>query len=492
MSGSGGIIAGLIGAALFGAVLIPVAIGGAVVAGAVLAVKGLASAAKGIAYAANDAKAANEQRRISNVYSRASHLLEQTENVSDEMKKEMADAANKICETYANSMEEINRAFSEEPDTTAFVKQFEAAKAEFAAEFQKSLESIERQYAEPMKAASNRARDMLENERSSILASINAIKDDIDARTEKSKAAADEIIGKTRTTIHEFAESHKDNPHARDYAEVLNRAIDTAAARFNQGQYEAAIIDAYDAYSKCTTTVESLIAEDAKVDFLYERCAAAIAELESHLESTHYSDYEFTDTPDGEPIKYENIDMTPYYAGARESVCNQLNQIKAQLASKEKYGFTPEEVIDLIVKADCLGVQYIKDTATAFERLYNHIDRIQTADLIAAAYAEMGFAEVEPEDAPPPLEAIVVQMENSETGESVKIFLGINVDEDSHISTSIDIYNHSDVIDAATEKRRSEQRENVCRSIMNSEIGQKKGIVATQICRAGTNGKNAF
>lgn len=492
MSGSGGIIGGIIGVALFGAVLIPVAIAGAVVAGSVFAVRGLAAATKGAVHLAKDAHAANEQRRVNNVYSGAARLLTETESVSDEMKREMAEAANEVCELYANSMDEINKTFSEEPDTSAFVKKYEAARRRFAEDFQEKLEHIESRYSEPMKAASNRAKKMLESERSETLASISAMKEDMDARSDKSRAAANEIIERTRATICEFAESHRDNLHAHDYAEALNRAVDTAAERFDQGQYEAAVIGAYDAYAKCITTVESIMAEDAKVDFLYERCTAAIAEIESHMEKTHYSDYEFEDTPDGEPVKYENIDMTPYYAGTRECIRQQLDEIKALLSSREKYGFTPEEIIDIIVKTDDLGMQYIRNTATAFERLYNHIDRIQMADLIAAAYAEMGFEEVEPEDAPSPLEAVVVQMENSETGEIAKIYLGVRVDENSHVSTSIDIYNHSNAIGADTERRRSDQRENVCRFIMNSEMGQKKGIVATQICHKGTNGKNAF
>ncbi|MGN0650817.1 MAG: hypothetical protein ACI4KM_10300 [Oscillospiraceae bacterium] len=492
MSGEAEIIPGIIGAAAVGAVVIPVVVGGALIAGTVMAVRGLAGVTKGIATTAKKAHEENVRRRINSTYSKASGLLSETADIQHEIYTAMAQASDSVCESYTNTINSLGELFATEPDTTQFIERYESSKRAFSAEFEESMSLIEKRYASPMEAAANKTKALLETERAEVLASIEEIKGDMSARNERSKAAAGEIIDKTRTLICEFAESHKGNSHASDYSVSLTNALNTAIDRYNNGQYEAAIIDAYDTYSKCVTTVESLLAEDTKCEFLYEKCLAAITELEQHLDSTHFTDYDFSDTVDGQTVTYRDLDMTPYYFGAREAVQTQLEQIKSQFSSKDKYGFTSEELTDLITLTDNLNIQYIKDTATAYERLHNYLERIQYADIISATYMDLGFDEVEPDETASPLESLIVQMVEPSTGEVVKIYLNVNVDENSHISTGIDILTHSETLNASTEQQRNEQRETVCSSIMNSDFGKRKGIVATQRCKGGTIGKNAF
>lgn len=492
MSGEATIIPGIIGAAVIGAALIPILVGGAMIAGTVLAVKGLATAGKGAVGAAKIAHAESVRRRINSTYSKAAGLLAETADIQNDISAAMAQASNSVCEEYTKAVGGLNEAFSTKPDTSAFVECYEKSRRAFSADFDESLSAVERKFALPMEAALNKTVSQLEKERAEVLSSIEAIKGDIAARDEKSRAVAGEIINKAKTVIGEFCESHKGNSHAADYSVALTKALNTAVDRYNSGQYETAIIDAYDTYSKCVTTVESLLAEDTKTEFLYERCMAAVSELEQHLDSTHFADYEFTDTADGEPVTYTNLDMTPYYFGAREAVRQQLEQIKAKLSSKDKFGFTPEELTDLITAADDLNIQYVKNTATAFERLHNYLERMQYADIISAAYEELGFEEVEPDEAASPLESLAVKMVEPSTGEVVMIYLNLTEDEQSHVSTGIDILSHCETLNASTEQRRNEQREKICSAIMNSDFGKRKGIVASQKCKGGTIGKNGF
>lgn len=485
MSGESGIIVGGVAAVAAGAVVIPLVVGGGLLAGTAFAIRGIAGAAR----RAHDESV---RRRINSAYSKASGLLSETANIQSEIHASMANASGSICEAYANSVDDLNKAFSEEPDTSKFVEQYEISKREFSTDFENSLAAIEKKYTSSIEAAVNKTKAAVDKEREDILSSVKAMKDDIAEREEKSRAAANDVIEKAGTIIREFSENHKNNAHANDYAVSLNNALNAAIDRYNGGQYEAALIDAYDVYSKCVITVETLLSEDTKTDFLYERCAAGIAELESHLDSTHIVDYEFSDTVDGEPVKYSDLDMTVYFNGKREEFQSRAEQIKAQLAAKERSGFTPEELIDLITLTDDLNIQYVKETAAAFERLHNHCERIQYADIITASYTEIGFEEVEPDETPSPLESIVVQMEDQSSGEVVKIFLNARTDENSHLSTGIDILDHCETIDHTTETRRAAQRENVCSALMNSDYGKRRGMVATQKCRGGTVGKNAF
>lgn len=488
MSGSGEVLGGIAGALVAGAIIIPIAVGGLMIAGAVKATTGLVKL--GIA-----AHEAHVQHRIDSAYARSGRSLGRIASLQSSLGDRFAQCATTLSDSYSNNLDELKAAYDNEHDLTAFVNSYESARRSFAEAYEADLNRIEQEFRIPMSNEMASVYRAVAAEKDEMFRLINEMKDDIAARRETSRNTAEKIISEAHAIVKEFTESHPGNKHAQDYAAVLNEALNVADKRFADGDYEASLIDGYDVYSKCLGTVQTLLAEDMKNDVLYDRLVAVIEEIESNIAATQTIDYEFKDTASGEPKRMPQLDLNPFFRGSRKLLVEKLEQIKATVNRTDRYGFIPEELIDLLHDAEELNITNVKDTALAFDRLYNYCERMELADIIAETYREEGFYEEDPQEDVDALDSICVYLVNDETGEQVKIFLDADIGENYRIYTGIDIYNHADDLSnpRAVEQRRDELRQNICDAVNELyDLDADSQQSLTGSCDISTVGKNSF
>ena len=480
MSGTGDILAPAAGAAI----IVPlaaaaVAVGALALTGKVLA-GGVKLAAKGV-----------DVVRKKRVQSSIGKYNEKLEQFSQDMNEELAREADALEARYAESMQLIREAGSEELDMSGYIAECAKEQKKLFAEFDRVQAQIEQKSRETIKREKMRIESQIAAEREAAEQSIRSLGNDLNARNEKARAAAEALIAQAEQAVEDIRAGYGESPAGRQIYERLRTALDTTRGYYSGGQYEVAVADAYSVISQAATKAADILAEERKALAAHSKAAAAVSELKELQKSFSAIKYTFTETVSGEPAEYDIQDFSAYFGSEWQRVGEAVEQTEKQLNSQDFEYFTPEELTDCCLRLAELKEEFLNGLTKAYDRLHNNLMRNEYAELIANAYYDMGFDEVDAGEQEP-LKETVMLFESAENGDMVRVTLKPELTASGKLEIAIEVENHNDTEREDLEQLRESQRENVCRELSDSGLGQRLGIRAKQSCRGATRNRNSF
>lgn len=457
----------------------------------------LAAAAVGSAAnaAKNSAEAIEEKIENDKLKRLGTDIGKLTSKLNDVSGKSIANinrAAAACYEDYTREAELIREELGENPDMSEFVEKCACARKKMLEKIASETAKAETLSAEILAAERRKIDNALSEERRKMTEELSSIVGNSEEADAKKAAAAADVILQAENRIKE-TELYSDSANARKLTAELRRYLDIARQRYHNGEYEAAVIDAWNVISQSVNAVNDILCEERRTSLLYTQCRAAAEEIRLSLEKCRSINYTIKETASGEDKTVEVEDFSCFYAGEWEKTEKAFSECVAALGRGDLSCFSSEELIDIHERLVKLADGFREETVRAYDRLHNNLLRNEYADIIAGAYIDMGFEEVEPDEDMAPLDGTVMMFCDPLSGDAVKVTLRPEYNSEGHLGVAVDIQAHDDdIYDENMEEKRAEQRSRVCNELMNSCISRSRGLTATHSCRKGTQNKNGF
>lgn len=457
-----------------------------------LAAAAVGSAAKAAASTAEAIGEKIEKKNLERVGTDIGKLTSKLNDVSSKSVVSMNKAAAACYEEYTREAELIKEDLGENPDMSQFVEKCADARKKMLEKITSESVKAESVSAGVLAAEKKKIEAELSEQRRKMTEELNGISEGLEERDAKKESIAADAILQAENRLKE-TELFSDTAIARQLTAELRRYLEIARQRYDNGEYEAAVVDAWNVISQSVNAVNDILSEERKVSLLYTQCTAAAEEIRQSLEKFRSINYTIKETASGEDKTVEVDNFCCFYVGEWEKTERAFSECDTALARGDYSCFSSEELIDIHEKLVKLADGFREETVRAYDRLHNNLLRNEYADIIAGAYIDMGFEEVEPDEDMAPLDGTVMMFRDNLSGDAVKVTLTPEYNSDGHLGVAVNIQSHDDEInDESTESKRAEQRSRVCNELMNSCISRSKGLTATHSCRKGTQNKNGF
>lgn len=482
MSGSGEIMAPVVG----GAVLVPLAALAVTAGAAVLAGKALVAGTK---FAVKQAEIARENRLGRSLDSFTGRI----DNLNLELNRKLALSAENIQNKYEKEINAIREMAHDEADVTDYIRQCAAVEERMLEELERSRETIEQEAADTIVLEKKKMSLEISEKRADLEASVKKFENDIIDKEEQSRVVAKNALEQAAEAVQNVRETYNCTAEAKRLCGTLEQALSGAERRFDEKQYEAAIVVAYAVIDQAATGVVDILEAERHSSHCYNKCTTALQEIKNYLSELRSIEYTFKDTNSGEPRIIKIEDFSLFFGEEWQRTTLTSDRVGAVLESASHGSFAYEELSDLLRELNEAKAEFAEGVQTAYKRLHNASLREEWADTIAQGYVEMGYQEIDPGEDYDPVEKTVMMFESDDGEDYVKVTLRPEMTAGGDMEIRIDVDDHTeDLGKEGLERERVARREEICERLSSSPLGQKLGVMASQTCKTATRNRNAF
>lgn len=454
----------------------PVIIGVGAVA---LAAKGTMQIVQSVGNAINEAQ---QTARVGVIKGELSGITHVAMSFDDELSEKMQNAVQESYRQYEETIIRLEEEFRKESDTAMFINACQEARQELNAELARKRRQIQDEYVDKMNEEMRKQLATMNVLRRDTEESISNISDDL-SRKKKAQALAQDTLDQAKTMIEEMKSNFGELRMCQDAESACMALYNSALAHMDTGLCQAALTEAFSLKDTIILRVSRMMEAqsrnrqayiDAKT--LLDTVTAQMEQMK-RLDKEYGNEYVFHQTKSGEPATITVEDFTIYYRNAYQELERRVQQLRLRLSSEDFRDMAEEDIADAVRELSEIQDAFMRETATAYERLHNELIRKEVAKVLYARYKKKGYRPIplSKEDMQVSvLDAVILRLENQNTGERIYLKLKAVTDSEGHITMNVDIEDHSVYSGSfdEMEKARAQEREENCETIRRSNAGQ--------------------
>ncbi|MBQ8978634.1 MAG: hypothetical protein IJ080_02595, partial [Oscillospiraceae bacterium] len=385
--------------------------------------------------------------------------LDAVAGIDREMSADLDKCRAECAGEYAAAAERLRRQLDSDGDADVFAKGCAEISDKFDRQFSAAHSELDVRYRNKIAQTMDTAIEKMHMGRRETERAIEQIEDAEERKAQYAKVTKERI--ESLSAQIDKLSARFDGKKAAEAVRILTEQLAQARANLEGGLTEAALIDVFSAEDLLYLRVSEMATDEVMLKNHYIRAAEDIARLSGTYEKLREGELKTERTASGLEAERHIDDMPFYYRGEYEKIGEEIARITDELDITYT-DFTQEELISVGERIKQLNSRLIKETETAYERLYCEHLRKETAKVLVKRYRSKGYELIpltEEDKKISPLDRITVRLENADTGERLELMLNSVNDDDGHISMDIAIEDHTSYEGTLDEVERIREKE---------------------------------